>query len=158
MEDQTAGVELRTAAARWRAVLDQGDIVTERLGDSSDGESSWTVLEHAAYVHAMLTVYTERLNLMLKKKAPKLVAWDSERAIAGANSQDPNKVAYNLALNAGKAAGIIDRIQLEGWSRWGTFRGGSRLNVEQCVQHMVDETNGHLAQAVEIIETLTDDS
>lgn len=151
------GARCRANAAAWRAVLQRGEMV-KRRPPVADGETPlWSALEYAAHVRDVYELVGDRLKLMLKKSGPTFKDWDQNRAaIKGKYSeQDPDKVAYKLAFNAGKVADTYDRLSAEEWSRTGLRSDGASFTVESFGKYILHDVEHHLWDAQQGFDTLT---
>lgn len=134
---------VRSIGASWRELLGAGPAIA-RLAPG-DGRT-WTPLQYGCHVRDVLELFESRLGLMLKKKAPTFKNWDQEEAAAAGDyaNQDADKVAYRLALNAGKYADILDRLSEAEWQRPGTRSDGVTFTVESMTRYLLHDLEHHL--------------
>ena len=161
-ERSELGAKIRSNAAAWRTALGRGSIVVERPPVPEGADVVWSALEYGAHIRDVYEVFTDRVKLMLKKSNPTFKDWDQNRAaIKGKYAeQDPGRVAYALASNAGKLADIFDRVSDSEWERTGRRSDGVDFTIEtigryffhDCVHHLVDVERGFDA----IYESRTD--
>jgi hypothetical protein len=141
--EQLAG-RVRAVGGAWRELLGRGAAV-ERLRD--DDDRTWTPLEYGCHVRDVLDLFEDRLRSMLKKrKPPTFKDWDQEAAAVAGDykSQDPAKVAYTLATNAGKFADVLDRVGGDEWDRQGIRSDGATFTVESLARYMLHDIEHHL--------------
>lgn len=143
------GARFRSNAAAWRGVLQRGEIVSRRPPVDDDEPPVWSALEYGAHVRDVYELVDERLKRMLKKSNPTFKDWDQNRAaIKGKyNEQEPDKVAYKLALNAGKVADTYDRLSADEWSRTGERSDGQAFTVESFGIYILHDLEHHLCDA-----------
>lgn len=140
----TLGAEIRSVAARWRRILGGGEIVSQR--PPADGPPVWSALEYGAHVRDVFEKFVERLTLLLTQDDPTFLNWDQDATAIEKNyaGDDPAKVAYSLAVHAGKAADLVEKVRPEEWSRSGTRSNGSPFTVDSLIRYMVHDPVHHL--------------
>ncbi len=138
------GAEIRSMAARWRQILGGGDIVHQRP-PSEDGPV-WSALEYGAHVRDVFEKFVERLTMLLSDDDPTFLNWDQDATAVEQDyrAQDPSRVAYDLAVNAGRAADIVDRVRTDELGRSGTRSNGSRFTVDSLIRYMVHDPYHHI--------------
>lgn len=139
------GALFRANAATWRTLLSRDGLVERR--PMINGEPQWSALEYGAHVRDVYKLFEERVTKMLKKSNPTFKNWDQD-AVARANNygqQDANKVAYDLAVRAGRLADIYDRVQPDEWDRLGTRSDGSSFTVESIGRYCLHDVSHHVA-------------
>jgi len=149
--DQLAA-RVRVVGGAWRELLNRGKVV-QMLRD--DDERTWTPLQYGCHVRDVFELFEERTRLMLKKRKPPAFAdWDQEQAAVKGDyaSQDPAKVAYSLASNAGKYADVLDRVDGDEWAKEGTRGDGMTFTVESLARYMLHDVEHHLWDARELID------
>jgi len=89
--------------------------------------------------------------MLKKRKPPTFKDWDQEVAAVkgGYASQDPAKVAYDLASNAGKYADVLDRVDDDEWAKEGMRSDGAGFTVESLARYMLHDVEHHLWDARE---------
>jgi len=140
---------IRAVGGAWRQLLGYGPAV-ERLSDGDD--RTWTPLQYGCHVRDVFKIFEKRARTMLKKrKPPTFKDWDQEEeAIKGDYAgQDPAKVAYDLATNAGKFADLLDRVDGDEWTKEGTRSDGASFTVESLARYMLHDVEHHLWDAQE---------
>ena len=143
---------VRALGGSWRELLNQGRLTTQPDGDSG---RSWTPLEYGAHVRDVFDIFEDRARTMLKKrKPPTFRDWDQDEAARKGNyaEEDPAKVAYDLASNAGKYADLIDRVSGDEWEKRGTRSDGAEFTVESLTRYVLHDVEHHLWDAIEIID------
>ncbi|MEM9132523.1 MAG: DinB family protein [Actinomycetota bacterium] len=144
------GPQLRANAAAWRSLLKRGDLVTQRPPTAAAGSTAWSALERGCQVRDVHAHMAKQLKTALSKKNPTLSDWDRDKAAAKGKygEQDPAKVAYDLARNAGKVADMVDRVNGDQWDRSGLRSTGRGFTVESLVRELLAAVV-HQAQAAE---------
>ena len=148
--------QVRVNAADWRKVLSSGDIVHQRPPDGPDGPI-WSALEYGAHVRDVYELFTKRVELMLKKDAPTFDNWNQDETALSSDyaSEDPDKVAYALAVAAGNFANIYDRVSRDEWDRTGMRSDGSSFTVESIGRYALHDPVHHLWDVEQGFERLT---
>lgn len=155
LDRNSIGAKIRVNAASWRHVLERGEIVLRRPPDGPDGPI-WSALEYGAHVRDVYELFRERLELMLKKDKPTFANWDQDRTAHEKHysSDDPAKVAYSLAVNAGKIADIFDRVSEAEWQRTGVRSDGSSFTVDSLGRYLLHDPVHHLWDVNEGFEAI----
>lgn len=137
---------MRANAAAFRSVLKRGDMVGQRPPVAPGANPKWSALEYAAHVRDVYALAAERITRMIKKKGPTFVDWDQDRAAIEGNyaSADPDKVAYDLAINAGKVADLLDKIRGDDWERTGTRSDGASFTIGRFAVYILHDVSHHL--------------
>lgn len=143
------GPRARSVGGAWRQTLGRGAAVT-MLRDGDD--RTWTPLEYGCHVRDVFELFEERTRKMLKKrKPPTFKDWDQEEAARKGDyaTQDPAKVAYDLASKAGKYADLLDRLDNDEWDKQGMRSDGAEFTVESLARYMLHDVEHHLWDANE---------
>ena len=92
--------------------------------------------------------------MLKKRKPPTFKDWDQEVAakLGAYAEQDPAKVAYALASNAGKVADLLDRVGGDEWERRGTRSDGAEFTVESIARYLLHDVEHHLWDAHQILD------
>lgn len=146
------GPRMRAVGGAWRELLGRGEAV-HRLRD--DDGRTWTPLQYGCHVRDVLELFEARTREMLKKrKPPTFKDWDQEAAAIKGDyaAQDPARVAYDLASNAGKYADVLDRVDGDEWSKPGTRSDGAEFTVESLARYALHDVEHHLWDARQQIE------
>ncbi len=146
------GPRMRAVGGAWRELLGRGAAV-HRLRD--DDDRTWTPLQYGCHVRDVFKLFEERTREMLKKrKPPTFKDWDQEHAATTGDyaGQDPARVAYDLASNAGKYADLLDRIGGDEWGKQGLRSDGAQFTVESLARYGLHDVEHHLWDAREQIE------
>lgn len=149
--DQLAG-RMRAVGGAWRELLGRGPAVS-RLRDGDD--RTWTPLQYGCHVRDVFELFEERTRSMLKKrKPPTFKDWNQETAAEHGDyaGQDPGKVAYTLASNAGKYADVLDRVDADEWAKEGSRSDGARFSVESLARYALHDIEHHLWDAQDQID------
>ncbi len=139
------GASFRANAATWRQLLSREQLV-DRRPRRPDGTEQWSALEYGAHVRDVYGLFAERVTKMLKKKNPQFANWDQDLVAIDENyrDQDANKVAYGLAVNAGKVADIYDRLRDDEWNRTGQRSDGATFTVESIGRYLLHDVEHHV--------------
>lgn len=137
---------MRANAAAFRSALKRGDIVSERPPVPPGADPKWSALEYSAHVRDVYALAAERITRMIKKKNPTFADWDqNSAAIEGKYaSADPDKVAYDLAINAGKAADLLDKVRGDDWDRTGSRSDGASFTIGRFAVYILHDVSHHL--------------
>lgn len=138
LDDDIAPAILDNAGS-WPAVLARAT-VRERPNDST-----WSPLEYAAHVRDVLSVYRERLRLMVETEDPLYPNWDQdETAIAERyNHQDPASVGTQLGANAEELAAAFAALAEAQWKRVGRRSDGAGFTVSGMARYMTHDLVHH---------------
>jgi len=141
------GAQIRANAAQWRTLLAAAN-ATRR-----PEPTQWSALEYGCHVRDVFRLFLERLNLMLDQDDPTFANWDQDLTAVESRygEQDPQRVAYDLAVAAGSLADAFDRVSAAGWHRTGKRSDGAAFDVEgfgayllhDPVHHLWDVRNGN---------------
>ncbi len=131
---------VRQNAAVWQQVL-AGENVAVRTRDDR-----WSTLEYGAHVRDVFRVFHARISLMLNEDNPTFENWDQDAtAIAESyGTQDPAKVAAELAAAAEEIATLIESITPDDWQRGGRRSDGSAFTLYRWVQYFAHDPLHHL--------------
>ena len=143
---------IRAVGGAWLVLLGRGPAV-QRLNDGDD--RTWTPLQYGAHVRDVFKIFEKRARDMLKKrKPPTFKDWDQDEEAIKSDyaSQDPAKVAYDLATNAGKFADLLDRVDGNEWAKQGTRSDGAEFTVESLARYLLHDVEHHLWDAREQID------
>ncbi len=137
---------IRSSAAVWRAVLGRGPVVALRPPDDPDRGPVWSALEYGSHARDVYHLMAERLRLMLTKNDPQFLDWDPDAAAVEQRyaEQDPQRVGYDLAVEAGKVADILDRVRDNQWTRAGRRSDGQTFTVEGLATYLFHDVVHHL--------------
>ena len=147
---------VRANAAAWRGVLNRGPMIEERPPVPAGRPLQWSALEYGAHVRDVYGLAVERLTLMLKKKHPTFANWDQDATAVDEDyrSQDANKISYDLAVNAGRFADLLDRVRGDQWERTGLRSDGSAFTVASFAQYLLHDPVHHLADVEKGFEAI----
>ena len=146
VEPSGVAAAIRLNAAGFRAALQRGDIVSQRPPVPAGAPPKWSALEYGAHVRDVYKLTAERLTRMMKKTAPTFLNWDQDEAAIKGNygSADPDKVSYELAVNAGKVADLLDKVRGDGWQRTGMRSDGAAFTIGGFAVYTLHDVNHHL--------------
>lgn len=137
---------MRSNAASFRSALKRGDIVHERPPTAPGASVRWSALEYAAHTRDVYTLAAERITKMIKKNAPTFADWDQDAAALQGDyrSADVDKVSYDLAVNAGKVADLLDKVRGDQWDRTGMRSDGAAFTIGSFAVYMLHDVSHHL--------------
>jgi DinB superfamily len=126
-------------AAAWPAVLARSRVRVR------PNDSTWSPLEYAAHVRDVLSVYRERVRLMVETDDPLYPNWDQdETAVAEKyNEQDPAVVGRQLAANATELATVFAALTSHQWERVGRRSDGAGFTVSSMAKYMTHDLVHH---------------
>ncbi len=158
VDPTTVAAQVRANAAAWRGVLKRGDRVHQRPPSSPGSGPVWSALEYGAHVRDVYGLAVERLTLMLKKDAPAFANWDQDSAAIEGDyaNEDVDKVSYDLAVNAGKFADLLDKVRGDQWERTGMRSDGSAFTVASFAVYLLHDPVHHLADVEQGFEALAE--
>lgn len=125
---------------RWRAVLRRPD-AAERPDDST-----WSVLEYACHVRDVLSLFDQRLNLMLDSDDARFEDWDQDRTAVEKDyaNADPALVSAELAAEGKQAAESFAAVRESEWDRKGLRSNGSEFTVLTLSRYFLHDLVHHL--------------
>ncbi|MGH1488351.1 MAG: DinB family protein [Acidimicrobiales bacterium] len=137
---------MRANAAGFRSALKGGDIVSERPPVAPGAGPKWSALEYGAHVRDVYKLAAERITKMIKKTAPTFKDWDQDKAAIDGKyaSADPDKVSYDLAVNVGKVADLLDKVRGTDWERTGMRSDGAGFTIGRFAVYMLHDVRHHL--------------
>ncbi|NMR20045.1 DinB family protein [Cellulomonas fimi] len=133
------GPAVRDLVPRWRAALARPDV------RDRPRPQTWSVLEYGAHVRDVNHVFAGRLAAMLDDDDPQFADWDQDAAaLAGEYwSQDPARVADELATAALALADLFDAVPADALDRPGRRSNGSRFTVRTLGQYYLHDVVHH---------------
>ena len=125
---------------RWRAVLRRPD-AAERPDDST-----WSALEYACHVRDVLSLFDQRLNLMLDSDDARFADWDQDRTAVEKDlaNADPALVSAELAAEGKQAAESFAAVRESEWDRKGLRSNGSEFTVLTLSRYFLHDLVHHL--------------
>ncbi len=146
VEPTDVGALMRANAASFRSALKRGDIVHERPPVPAGAPVKWSALEYACHVRDVYALAVERITRMMKKTAPTFVDWNQDDAAVDGSYRDADvdKVSYQLAVNAGKAADLLDKVRGDQWQRTGMRSDGAAFTVASFAVYILHDVHHHL--------------
>ncbi len=161
IEPETVAGRVRANAAGWRSALGRGDVVEQRPPVPPGQSPQWSALEYGAHVRDVYGLAAKRLTLMLKKKNPTFASWDQDATAVedDYSSQDARKISYDLAVNAGRFADLLDKVRGDQWERTGLRSDGSTFTVASFALYLLHDPVHHLVdveRGFEAIEEASD--
>ena len=152
------GAAIRSNAATWRRLLGRGELVGRRPPVAAGHEIKWSALEYGAHVRDVYELFLDRLNLMLSDDDPTFANWDQdEAAIEGRYAdEDADRVAYSLAVAAGKLADAADRVHGDQWARTAHRSDGAPFTVQSFLTYLLHDVTHHVADVEAGYEALAE--
>lgn len=146
VEPEQVAALMRANAAGFRSALSRGAMVSQRPPVPPGQSARWSALEYGAHVRDVYALAAERITRMLKKKAPTFQNWDQNAAAIdkGYRNEDPDRVSYALAVNAGKTADLLDRVRGDQWQRAGMRSDGAGFTLASFAVYMLHDVTHHL--------------
>ncbi len=140
------GSKIRTTAATWRSLLGAGSLASKRPPDGDPSSPIWSAVEYGAHVRDVYKLFGDRFDKMLKKKNPKFRDWDQNKAAVKGkyHSQEPDQVAYELAVAAGGLADRFDKLSDDGWAETGQRSDGVSFTVETLGRYLLHDVFHHI--------------
>ncbi len=137
---------LRANAASFRSALKRGDIVQERPPVPPGQAPKWSAIEYGSHVRDVYRMAAERITAMIKKDGPTFVDWDQDRTAVADDyrSADADRVSYELAVDAGKVADLLDKVRGEQWHRTGTRSDGATFTIASFALYILHDVSHHL--------------
>ena len=125
---------------RWRAVLRRPD-AAERPDDST-----WSALEYACHVRDVLSLFDQRLILMLDSDDARFADWDQDRTAVEKDyaNADPALVSAELAAEGKQAAESFAAVRESEWDRKGLRSNGSEFTVLTLSRYFLHDLVHHL--------------
>ncbi|MGI9595340.1 MAG: DinB family protein [Acidimicrobiales bacterium] len=137
---------MRANAAAFRSALKRGDIVGQRPPVAPGAPPKWSALEYGAHVRDVYKLAAERITRMIKRKGPTFTDWDQDEAAVKGDysSADADRVAYDLATNAGKAADLLEKVRGDDWQRTGMRSDGAGFTIATFGVYILHDVTHHL--------------
>jgi hypothetical protein len=131
---------VRANVAQWQRVLAVGGL------DARPDDATWSPLEYGCHVRDVFRIMTTRVDLVVAEPDPLFPNWDQDAtAVEDAyDTQDPVRVAVELA-EAGRAfADRFDDVADEQWSRPGRRSDGAQFTLESLARYALHDVIHHL--------------
>ena len=134
------GDRLRSAAARWRPVLQRVD-ATQR-----PAKQTWSPVEYACHVRDMITVLQQRVEAMLNQRNPDLADFDgdAEAVRREYGRADRQTVLAELTQNAQATADLVDTVDGQQWELPGRRSDGFEFTIATLCLYIGHEMEHHL--------------
>jgi hypothetical protein len=131
---------IRANARTWERVLAAAGV------EVRPNEEMWSPLEYGCHVRDVYRIMTTRLDLVLTESDPMFPNWDQDAtAVDDAyDTQDPTRVAVELAAAAEPFAARFDAVGVEQWTRPGRRSDGARFTVESLARYALHDVIHHL--------------
>lgn len=126
-------------ALSWPAVLERQ---SARLRPN---DSTWSPLEYAAHVRDVLSIYRERLRLMVETVDPLYPNWDQDETaiVERYNEQDPAVVGVQLDSNARELASAFAALTQAQWLRTGRRSDGASFTISSMGKYLTHDLVHH---------------
>jgi DinB superfamily len=136
---ESLATAIRDNVWSWPVVLERAN-VRERPNDFT-----WSALEYAAHVRDVLTVYQERLRLMIESEDPLFANWDQDATALAEryNEQNPAPISLDLTDAGVALAGTLETLDDAQWARVGRRSDGANFTVRSLVTYMVHDLVHH---------------
>ncbi len=140
-----AGHHITVEAADLAAIIESGDIDLTRR----PAPATWSTLEYACHTRDVLLVQRERVLLARRTRQPNVVPMGRDERVEhdGYSEQSPVAVARQLRDAAMLFAGVLDRLDVEDWSRTliYNFPEPTVRSLAWVAVHTQHEVHHHLA-------------
>ena len=140
LDVRSTGAAVRANAAAWSAVLERDDVRVR------PDEQTWSALEYGCHVRDVLTLFDQRLRMMLDQHDPLFPNWDQDTTAVDDRygEQDPRVVAEQL-VEAGEAvAARFDAVDDDQWQRPGRRSDGASFTVDSFARYFLHDPVHHL--------------
>jgi hypothetical protein len=130
---------LQSDATAWDARL-QADDATQR-----PSPATWSPLEYACHVRDVHRIFERRVALMLEQDEPHFADWDQDAAAVESDygSQDPDRVAGELADAAAAVGERYAGVRGDQWGRRGIRSNGSEFTVDTIARYHLHDVVHH---------------
>jgi len=134
------GAAVRDAIPRYVAALGRDDV------RDRPAPTTWSVLEYAAHVRDVFSVFDVRVQSMVEGDDPQFANWDQDATAVEEDyaHQDPAVVARELRVAGERVAGRFDALVPDQWERPGRRSNGSVFTVRTLGQYFVHDVVHHL--------------
>ena len=106
----------------------------------------WSPLEYACHVRDVCRLFNERLHLMLTEDDPVWPNWDQDATAVGSQywTQNPVKVAKELALAAVEIVASFAGVREDQWRRPGRRSDGAEFTVDTLARYFMHDLVHHV--------------
>jgi hypothetical protein len=131
---------VRANAGAWQRVLASSTV------DVRPDAATWSPLEYGCHVRDVFRIMTGRVDLVLAEADPMFPNWDQDAtAVEDAyDTQDPARVAAELAGAASGFADRFDGLRAEQWIRPGRRSDGAQFTLESLARYALHDVVHHL--------------
>ena len=142
---------IRDNATLWEVVLGTEDAAVR------PAPHLWSPLEYACHVRDVNRLFSERLRLMLDEDAPTFDNWDQDRTAVEDDygSQDPVKVAEEVAAAAEEVAAGYESVPDDAWQRTGTRSNGDTFTVDWLARYHLHDLVHHAHDVSHVTKRIT---
>lgn len=131
---------IRDNTMAWMGVLARPDVAARPRPDV------WSPLEYGCHVRDVHRLFDQRLALMLAEDDPQFTNWDQDETAVADDyaSQDPARVAEDLAEAGNRIADSFAAVHPDQWARPGKRSDGVAFTVESFARYFVHDPVHHL--------------
>lgn len=142
---------IRDNATLWEVVLGTEDAAVR------PAPHLWSPLEYACHVRDVNRIFAERVRLMLAEDQPTFDSWDQDRAAVDDDygSQDPGKVADEVAEAAEAVAAAYESVADGAWQRTGTRSNGHGFTVDSLARYHLHDLVHHAHDVSHVTKRVT---
>lgn len=141
---------LRAAPVVLRALVRDLDDATLR---ARPAPAEWAIVEVVAHLADTEERALARIRRMLDEQRPELPGYDQEQLARDRRYIELEMGAEldRFAALRGETAGVLERLDDDGWRRVGIHSEHGPMTVEAYVSHLAGEDVDHLAQIARMI-------
>ena len=142
---------IRDNATLWEVVLGTEDAAVR------PAPHLWSPLEYACHVRDVNRIFADRVRLMLAEDQPTFDSWDQDRAAVDDDygSQDPGKVAEEVAEAAEAVAAAYESVSDGDWQRTGTRSNGHEFTVDSLARYHLHDLVHHAHDVSHVTKRVT---
>lgn len=149
LERSALGPQLMESASEWRTFLVEADDASLRV---IPAPGIFSPVQYGAHVRDIMRVYGDRILIMLEEDEPVFAQFNpDESAWDGYNRLDPEELAGDIEIQAGRLSSILNGLQPDQWSLTMVRDGGSdgvyTFTVAGLASYAVHEAHHHLLDA-----------
>jgi hypothetical protein len=130
----------RAAMPRWHQVLQRPDV------SRRPSPEVWSPLEYACHVRDVLTLFHQRLDLMLTVDDAQFANWDQDVTAVESryDEQDPATVSAKLAAAGAVIADRFDTVDGQAWERTALRSDGAMFTTASFSRYFLHDIEHHL--------------
>lgn len=140
VELDTLPERILSATAGWTEILRSAAATTR------PAPLVWSPLEYACHVRDVLTIFTERNQLIRSSDSPHFPNWDQDATALAERywEQQPDQVASELATAAQASAAAWSNLDPEAWQRRGLRSNGSEFTLASLGRYFLHDLVHHV--------------